>query len=74
MPNRINFKLISKTDSNTKIDAETKEKMISQELIFSSENTEEHIQCGFINKPDTLNIIEFICSQKGYATAYLIPG
>lgn len=73
MPNRINFKLISKTDSNQKIDAKIKEKMISQELIFSSGNIKEHIHCGFINKPDTLNIIEFICSQKGYATAYLIP-
>jgi uncharacterized protein (TIGR02145 family) len=74
MPNRINFNSISENDLNTKMDAEIKERLIGKELIFSSENTEEHLQCGFINKQDIINIIDFICRQKGYATAYLIPG
>jgi DNA segregation ATPase FtsK/SpoIIIE, S-DNA-T family len=73
-PARIAFRVTSKIDSRTILDAGGAEQLIGRgDMLYSSGSDLIRIQCGFVDTPEVENICEFIGGQRGYPTAYLLP-
>ena len=73
-PARIAFRVTSKIDSRTILDAQGADQLIGRgDLLYSNGNDVVRVQCAFIDTPEVEKITEFIGSQKAYATAYLLP-
>ncbi|MFT4678969.1 MAG: S-DNA-T family DNA segregation ATPase FtsK/SpoIIIE [Flavobacteriales bacterium] len=73
-PARIAFRVTSKIDSRTILDAGGAEQLIGRgDMLYSSGNDLIRIQCGFVDTPEVEKICEFIGSQRGYPTAFLLP-
>ncbi len=73
-PARIAFRVTSKIDSRTILDTGGAEQLIGRgDLLYSQSNNLTRIQCGFIDTPDVEKLSEFIGSQTGYASAYILP-
>ena len=73
-PARIAFRVTSKIDSRTILDTGGAEQLIGRgDLLYSQSNDLTRIQCGFIDTPDVEKLSEFIGSQTGYASAYILP-
>ena len=43
------------------------------DLLYSQSNDLTRIQCGFIDTPEVEKLSDFIGSQTGYASAYVLP-
>ena len=73
-PARLSFKVTSKIDSRTILDASGAEQLIGQgDMLFSQGSDIIRLQCAFVDTPEVDRICEFISSQKGYSTAYHLP-
>src|SRR6056300_537507 len=73
-PARAAFRVTSKIDSRTILDAGGAEQLIGRgDLLYSQSNDLTRIQCGFIDTPEVEKLSEFIGSQMGYPTAYELP-
>ena len=73
-PARIAFRVTSKIDSRTILDTGGAEQLIGRgDLLYSQSNDLTRIQCGFIDTPDVEKLSEFIGSQTGYESAYVLP-
>ena len=73
-PARIAFRVTSKIDSRTILDTGGAEPLIGRgDLLYSQSNDLTRIQCGFIDTPEVEKLSEFIGSQMGYPTAYVLP-
>ena len=73
-PARIAFRVTSKIDSRTILDAGGADQLIGRgDMLFSTGNDLIRIQCGFVDTPEVENITEFIGSQQGYPLAYQLP-
>jgi len=73
-PARLSFKVTSKIDSRTILDASGAEQLIGQgDMLFSQGSDVIRLQCAFVDTPEVDRICEFIGSQKGYSTAYHLP-
>jgi S-DNA-T family DNA segregation ATPase FtsK/SpoIIIE len=73
-PARLSFKVTSKIDSRTILDASGAEQLIGQgDMLFSQGSDVIRLQCAFVDTPEVDKICEYIGSQKGYSTAYLLP-
>ena len=77
-PMRIAFRVASRVDSQTILDAPGAEKLIGKgDMLFSAGIDTERIQCGYVSGEEIDSITEFISSQQGYAksynTAYYLP-
>jgi S-DNA-T family DNA segregation ATPase FtsK/SpoIIIE len=73
-PARIAFRVTSKIDSRTILDAGGADQLIGRgDLLYTAGNTLSRIQCAFIDTPEVEKITDFIGSQKAYANAYLLP-
>ncbi len=73
-PARLSFKVTSKIDSRTILDASGAEQLIGQgDMLFSQGSDVIRLQCAFVDTPEVDRICEYIGSQKGYSTAYLLP-
>ena len=73
-PARIAFKVISKIDSRTILDAGGAEQLIGKGDMLISYNGElVRLQCAFVDTPEVDKIVEFIGAQRGYAQAFLLP-
>lgn len=73
-PARIAFRVTSKIDSRTILDAGGADQLIGRgDMLFSTGNDLIRIQCGFVDTPEVENITEFIGSQQGYPMAYQLP-
>jgi S-DNA-T family DNA segregation ATPase FtsK/SpoIIIE len=73
-PARIAFRVTSKIDSRTILDASGADQLIGKgDMLFTTGNELVRIQCAFIDTPEVEEITEFIGSQKGYPEAYLLP-
>jgi len=73
-PARIAFKVSSKIDSRTILDAGGAEQLIGKGDMLVSYNGElVRLQCAFVDTPEVDKINEFIGSQRGYAQAFLLP-
>lgn len=73
-PARLSFRVTSKIDSRTILDAGGAEQLIGMgDMLYSTGSDLVRVQCAFIDTPEVENICEFIGSQQGYASAYLLP-
>ncbi len=73
-PARIAFKVSSKIDSRTILDAGGAEQLIGKGDMLISYNGElVRLQCAFVDTPEVDKITEFIGSQRGYAQAFMLP-
>ncbi len=73
-PARIAFRVSSKIDSRTILDAGGAEQLIGKgDMLLSTGNDLIRIQCAFVDTPEIEKITEFIGSQRGYASAYILP-
>ena len=73
-PARIAFRVTSKIDSRTILDAGGADQLIGRgDMLFSPGNELIRLQCGFVDTPEVDEIAEFIGSQRGYASAFLLP-
>jgi len=73
-PARIAFRVTSKIDSRTILDAGGADQLIGRgDLLYTAGNNLSRIQCAFVDTPEIEKITDFIGSQKAYADAYLLP-
>ena len=73
-PARIAFRVSSKIDSRTILDAGGADQLIGRgDMLFSPGNELIRLQCGFVDTPEVDEIAEFIGSQRGYPSAFLLP-
>ena len=73
-PARVAFRVTSKIDSRTILDTGGAEQLIGRgDLLYSQSNDLTRIQCGFIDTPEVEKLSDFIGSQTGYSTAYILP-
>lgn len=73
-PARIGFKVSSKIDSRTILDAGGAEQLIGKGDMLVSYNGEiTRLQCAFVDTPEVEAVCEFIGDQKGYPEAFLLP-
>ena len=73
-PARIAFRVTSKIDSRTILDTGGAEQLIGRgDLLYSQSNELTRIQCGFIDTSEVEKLSDYIGSQTGYASAYILP-
>ena len=73
-PARIAFRVTSKIDSRTILDAGGADQLIGRgDLLYTAGNNLSRIQCAFVDTPEVEKITDYIGSQKAYANAYLLP-
>ncbi len=73
-PARIAFRVTSKIDSRTILDAGGADQLIGRgDMLFSTGNDLIRIQCGFVDTPEVEAITEYIGAQQGYTSALLLP-
>ena len=73
-PARIAFKVSSKIDSRTILDAGGAEQLIGRgDMLFSAGSDLIRLQCAFVDTPEVERVAEFIGLQRGYPSAFLLP-
>jgi S-DNA-T family DNA segregation ATPase FtsK/SpoIIIE len=73
-PARIAFRVTSKIDSRTILDASGADQLIGRgDLLYTAGNEIKRIQCAFVDTPEVEKITDYIGSQKAYAEAYQLP-
>ena len=73
-PARIDFRVTSKIDSRTILDAGGADQLIGRgDLLYTAGNEIERIQCAFVDTPEVSKITDFIGSQRAYPNAHLLP-
>ncbi|TRX20550.1 DNA translocase FtsK [Flavobacterium franklandianum] len=73
-PARIAFRVSSKIDSRTILDTQGADQLIGRgDMLYHNGNDVVRVQCAFVDTPEVEKIVDFIGSQKAYATAYLLP-
>jgi S-DNA-T family DNA segregation ATPase FtsK/SpoIIIE len=73
-PARIGFKVSSKIDSRTILDAGGADQLIGKGDMLISYNGEiTRLQCAFVDTPEVEKITDFIGRQRGYPDAYKLP-
>jgi S-DNA-T family DNA segregation ATPase FtsK/SpoIIIE len=73
-PARIAFRVTSKIDSRTILDAGGADQLIGRgDLLYSTGNDLIRVQCGFVDTPEVEEITAFIGNQQGYTNAFLLP-
>ena len=73
-PARIAFRVTSKIDSRTILDAGGADQLIGRgDLLYTAGNEIKRIQCAFVDTPEVEKITDFIGSQKAYPNAHLLP-
>jgi S-DNA-T family DNA segregation ATPase FtsK/SpoIIIE len=73
-PARIAFRVTSKIDSRTILDAGGADQLIGRgDMLLSTGNDLIRIQCAFVDTPEVDKICDFIGAQRGYPDALLLP-
>ncbi len=73
-PARIAFKVTSKIDSRTILDAGGADQLIGRgDMLISTGNDLKRVQCAFVDTPEVERICEFIGNQRGYSDAFQLP-
>jgi S-DNA-T family DNA segregation ATPase FtsK/SpoIIIE len=73
-PARIAFRVTSKIDSRTILDAGGADQLIGRgDLLLSTGNDLTRLQCGFVDTPEVEAICAYIGSQQGYPSALILP-
>ena len=73
-PARMSFRVTSKVDSRTILDAGGADQLIGQgDMLLSMGSEVIRLQCAFVDTPEVDAICEYIGEQNGYSDAYLLP-
>ena len=73
-PARVAFRVSSKIDSRTILDAGGAEQLIGKgDMLFHMGQDLVRVQCAFVDTPEVEDITEYIGSQQGYPEAYQLP-
>ncbi|GAA4006626.1 hypothetical protein GCM10022408_18030 [Hymenobacter fastidiosus] len=73
-PCRISFKVTSKIDSRTILDAGGADQLVGQgDMLISQGSDIIRVQCAFIDTPEVDRLCDYIGEQQGYPDAYLLP-
>jgi len=73
-PARIAFRVTSKIDSRTILDANGADQLIGKgDMLYSSGSDLIRLQCPFVDTPEVEAITAFIGNQRGYPAAYSLP-
>ncbi|MBO0356478.1 DNA translocase FtsK 4TM domain-containing protein [Hymenobacter sp. BT186] len=73
-PCRISFKVTSKIDSRTILDAGGADQLVGQgDMLISQGSDIIRVQCAFIDTPEVDRLCDFVGEQQGYPDAYMLP-
>lgn len=73
-PARLSFRVTSKIDSRTILDAGGAEQLVGMgDMLLSLGSDIIRLQCGFVDTPEVDRICEFVGDQQGYDSAYMLP-
>lgn len=73
-PARLAFRVLSKIDSRTILDAGGADQLIGRgDMLLSTGNDMIRLQCAFVDTPEVERISDFIGSQRGYESAWMLP-
>ncbi len=73
-PARIAFKVSSKIDSRTILDAGGADQLIGKgDMLISHHGEVTRLQCVFVDTPEVETIVNFIGNQRGYPQPFLLP-
>ena len=73
-PARLSFRVTSKVDSRTILDTGGADQLIGQgDMLLSMGSEVIRLQCAFVDTPEVDEICDFIGSQRGYESAYILP-
>jgi S-DNA-T family DNA segregation ATPase FtsK/SpoIIIE len=73
-PARLSFRVTSKIDSRTILDAGGADQLIGQGDMLLSEGSDViRLQCPFVDTHEVEKICEYIGAQRGYESAYMLP-
>jgi DNA segregation ATPase FtsK/SpoIIIE, S-DNA-T family len=73
-PARLSFRVTSKVDSRTILDTGGADQLIGMgDMLLSGGSDIIRLQCPFVDTPEVEKVCEYIGSQRGYASAYLLP-
>jgi DNA segregation ATPase FtsK/SpoIIIE, S-DNA-T family len=73
-PARVSFRVTSKVDSRTILDSGGADQLVGMgDMLFSNGSDVIRLQSPFIDTPEIEKVCEFIGSQQGYHSAYMLP-
>lgn len=73
-PARIAFRVLSKIDSRTILDASGADQLIGRgDMLIATGSDIVRVQCGFADTPEVEEICRFIGEQRAYPEALLLP-
>ena len=73
-PARLSFKVTAKIDSRTILDTGGADQLIGMgDMLLSMGSEVIRLQCAFVDTPEVERICDYIGSQRGYESAYLLP-
>jgi S-DNA-T family DNA segregation ATPase FtsK/SpoIIIE len=73
-PARIAFRVLSKIDSRTILDASGADQLIGRgDMLISTGSEMKRLQCGFVDTPEVEDICSFIGAQRAYPEALILP-
>ncbi|RLD73926.1 MAG: DNA translocase FtsK, partial [Bacteroidetes bacterium] len=74
-PTRVAFRVTSKIDSRTILDAQGADQLIGKgDMLISTGSSDlVRLQCAFIDTPEVEKLTDYIGSQRAYASAYILP-
>ena len=73
-PARAAFRVTSKIDSRTILDAGGADQLIGKgDMLFSQGSDLVRLQCAFVDTPEVEDICDFIGNQQAYPMAYQLP-
>lgn len=73
-PARLSFRVMSKIDSRTILDTGGADQLVGMgDMLLSAGSDIVRLQSPFVDTPEIERICEYIGSQRGYDSAYLLP-
>lgn len=73
-PARLAFRVLSKIDSRTILDAGGADQLIGRgDMLLSTGSDLIRLQCAFVDTPEVEKISSYIGDQRGYPTAHMLP-
>jgi DNA segregation ATPase FtsK/SpoIIIE, S-DNA-T family len=73
-PARLAFRVLSKIDSRTILDAGGADQLIGRgDMLLATGSDLIRLQCAFVDTPEVDEISNFIGNQRGYPTAHMLP-
>jgi len=73
-PARVAYKVTSKVDSRTILDAGGADQLIGRgDMLLSVGGDMVRLQCAFVDTPEVERVIDFIAEQRGYPEPFFLP-